>query len=88
MTSEFYNPSGTYSEGTEGNKVMSSDDYYSLEFSDDYLDSQAEAGDCLLDESGFYFRLNAPEISKLVSDGQHWLVLDKRGHLKAALHTS
>jgi hypothetical protein len=44
MTSEFYNPPGTYSEATEGNKVMSSDDYYSLEFSDDYLNSQAEAG--------------------------------------------
>jgi hypothetical protein len=56
---------------------MSSKEYYSLEFSDECLDSQVEAGDRLLDESGFYFRLDAAEVSRLVSEGQHWLVLDQ-----------
>jgi hypothetical protein len=46
---------------------MSGEEYYSLEFSDEFLDSQAEAGERLLDESGFYFRLDAVEISSGVA---------------------
>ena len=34
------------------NKLMSSEEYYAAEFSDDYLDAQADAGDYFLDESG------------------------------------
>jgi hypothetical protein len=52
------------------NKLMSSEEYYASEFSDDYLDAQADAGDYFLDESGFYFRLNSVEVSELVRDSQ------------------
>jgi len=34
---------------------MSSEEYYASEFSDDYLDAQADAGDYFLDESGLLF---------------------------------
>jgi hypothetical protein len=58
-------------------KVMSSEEYYASEFSDDYLAAQADAGDYFLNESGFQYRLNSAEISELVREGQHWLVIDK-----------
>jgi hypothetical protein len=56
---------------------MSSEEYYASEFSDDYLDGQADAGDYFLDESGFYFRLNSAEVSELVQEGEILLVHDK-----------
>jgi hypothetical protein len=58
-------------------KVMSSEEYYASEFSDDYLAAQADAGDYFLNESGFQYRLNSAEISERVREGQHWLVIDK-----------
>jgi 6-phosphogluconate dehydrogenase (decarboxylating) len=59
------------------NKLMSSEEYYASEFSDDYLDAQADAGDYFLDESGFYFLLNSAEVSELVQEGEILLVRDK-----------
>jgi hypothetical protein len=59
------------------NKLMSSEEYYASEFSDDYLDAQADAGDYFLDESGFYFRLNSVEVSELVREGGLLLLCDK-----------
>jgi len=59
------------------NKVMRSEEYYASEFSDDYLDAQADAGDFFLDESGFQYRLNSAEILELVREGHDWLVIDK-----------
>ena len=56
---------------------MSSEEYYASEFSDDYLDAQADAGDYFLDESGFYFRFNSAEVSELVQEGEILLVRDK-----------
>ena len=56
---------------------MSSEEYYASEFSDDYLDAQADAGDYFLDESGFYFGLNSAEVSELVQEGKILLVRDK-----------
>ena len=56
---------------------MSSEEYYASEFSDDYLDAQADAGDYFLGESGFYFRLNSAEVSKLVQEGKILLLRDK-----------
>jgi hypothetical protein len=53
---------------------MSSEEYYASEFSDDYLDAQADAGDYFLDESAFYFRLNSAEVSELVQEGEILLV--------------
>jgi hypothetical protein len=48
------------------------------EFSDDYLDAEADAGDYFLDESGFYFRLNSAEVSELVLEGELLLLCDKQ----------
>jgi hypothetical protein len=59
------------------NKLMSSEEYYASEFSDDYLGAHAEAGDYFLDESGFYFRLNSAEVSELVRKGELLLLGDK-----------
>jgi len=56
---------------------MSSEEYYAAEFSDDYLDAQADAGDYFLDESGFYFRLNSAEFAELVREGERLLLGDK-----------
>jgi hypothetical protein len=56
---------------------MSSEEYYASEFSDDYLDAKADAGDYFLEESGFYFRLNSAEVSKLMQEGKILLVSDK-----------
>ena len=56
---------------------MSSEEYYAAEFSDDYLNAQAGAGDYFLDESGFYFRLNSAEVSELVREGELLLLCDK-----------
>jgi hypothetical protein len=47
------------------NKLMSSEEYYASELSDDYLDAQADAGDYFLDESGFYLRLNSVKFPNL-----------------------
>jgi hypothetical protein len=55
---------------------MSSDEYYASEFSDDYLDARADAGDYFLEESGFYFRLDPAEISALVREGDCLLLVD------------
>jgi hypothetical protein len=59
------------------NKLMSSEEYYAAEFSDEYLDAQADAGDYFLDESGFYFRLNSAEVSELVREGEVLLRSDE-----------
>ena len=56
---------------------MSSEEYYTSEFTDDYLDAQADAGDYFLDESGFYFRLNSVEVSEIVWEGGLLLLCDK-----------
>ena len=55
---------------------MSSDEYYASEFSDDYLDAQADAGDYFLEKSGFYFRLDPAEVSALVLEGARLLLVD------------
>ena len=56
---------------------MSSEDYYASEFTDDYLDAQADAGDYFLDRTGFQYRLNSAEIAELVREGHNWLLIDK-----------
>ena len=58
-------------------KVMSSEEYYASELSDDYLAAQADVGDYFLNESGFQYRLNSAEISELVREGHNWLLIDK-----------
>ena len=45
---------------------MNESNYLSGEFSDDFLRAQADAGDYLLDEEGFQYRLTQDELDKLV----------------------
>ena len=59
------------------NKVMSREESYASELSNEYLDAQADAGDFFLAESGFQYRLNPAEILELVREGHHWLAIDK-----------
>jgi hypothetical protein len=56
---------------------MNSEEHYESEFSDDYLDAQADAGDCFLDEIGFQYRLTSTEILELVRQGHDWLEIEK-----------
>jgi hypothetical protein len=58
-------------------KNMNSEEYSASEFSFDYLDAQADAGDLFLDQTGFQYRLTSAEISELVREGHHWLLIDK-----------
>ena len=46
------------------------------EFTDDFLHTQADAGQNLLDEEGFAYRLAQDEIKKLALEGYSLLFID------------
>jgi hypothetical protein len=51
-------------------------DYRSDEFTDEFLHAQADAGDYLLDQEGFHYRLTQDEMKKLAIEGQALLFID------------
>ena len=55
---------------------MNEMNYLSGEFTDEFLRAQADAGDYLLDEEGFQYRLTQDEIKRLVLEGQALLFID------------
>jgi hypothetical protein len=50
--------------------------YRSTEFTDEFLHAQGEAGDYLLHEEGFQYRLTQNEMKKLALEGQSLLFID------------
>ena len=50
--------------------------YLSGEFSDEFLHTQADIGDYLLDEEGFQYRLTQDEMKRLALEGQALLFID------------
>jgi hypothetical protein len=55
---------------------MNEMNYLSGEFTDEFLRAQADAGDYLLDEEGFQYRLTQDEIKRLALEGQALLFID------------
>jgi hypothetical protein len=55
---------------------MNEMNYLSGEFTDEFLRAQADAGDYLLDQQGFQYRLTQDEIKRLVLEGQALLFID------------
>jgi hypothetical protein len=56
---------------------MNENDYLASEFSDDFLDAQADAGDYFLDEEGFQYRPTRDEMEKLALEGESLLLIDR-----------
>ena len=50
--------------------------YLSGEFTDEFLHAQADAGDHLLDEEGFQYRLTQDDMKRLALEGQALLFID------------
>ena len=50
--------------------------YLAGEFTDEFLHAQADAGDYLLDQQGFQYRLTQDEIKKLALEGHSLLFID------------
>jgi hypothetical protein len=50
--------------------------YLSGEFTDEFLQAQANAGDDLLDKQAFQFRLTQDEMKMLALEGQSLLFID------------
>ena len=55
---------------------MNEINYLSGEFSDEFLHTQADIGDYLLDEEGFQYRLTQDEMKRLALEGQALLFID------------
>jgi hypothetical protein len=55
---------------------MNEMNYLSGEFSDEFLHTQADIGDYLLDEEGFQYRLTQDEMKRLALEGQALLFID------------
>jgi hypothetical protein len=55
---------------------MNEMNYLSGEFTDEFLRAQADAGDYLLDQEGFQYRLTQDEIKRLVLEGQALIFID------------
>ena len=55
---------------------MNESNYLLGEFTNEFLDAQADAGDYLLDEEGFQYRLTQDEMQKLALEGQSLLFID------------
>jgi hypothetical protein len=47
------------------------------EFTDEFLHAQADAGDYLLDQEGFQYRLTQDEMKKLALEGHSLLFIDR-----------
>jgi len=58
------------------NKQMDESNYLAGEFTDEFLHAQADAGDYLLDEQGFQYRLTQDEMKELALEGQSLLFID------------
>jgi hypothetical protein len=56
---------------------MNESNYLTGEFSDDFLHAQADAGEYLLDEEGFRYRLTQDEMKKLALEGQSLIFIDR-----------
>jgi hypothetical protein len=56
---------------------MNENDYLASEFSDDFLDAQADAGDYFLDEEGFQYRPTRDEMEKLALEGESLFLIDR-----------
>jgi hypothetical protein len=54
---------------------MNEIEYLSGEFTDEFLDAQAQAGDNLLDEEGFQYRITQDEMKMLALEGQALLYI-------------
>jgi hypothetical protein len=55
---------------------MNEMNYLSGEFTDEFLRAQADAGDYLLDQEGFQYRLTQEEMKRLALEGQALLFID------------
>ena len=53
--------------------IITEDEYYASEFTDDFLNRQADAGDLLLEENGYSRMPNQDEIQKLAAEGEEML---------------
>jgi hypothetical protein len=51
--------------------------YLSGEFTDEFLHTQADAGDYLLDQEGFQYRPTQDEMKRLALEGQSLLFIDR-----------
>jgi hypothetical protein len=51
--------------------------YLSGEFTDEFLHTQADAGDYLLDQEGFQYRPTQEEMKRLALEGQSLLFIDR-----------
>jgi len=50
--------------------TMAEDEYYASEFTDEFLHSQADAGDCRLEENGYNCMPTQEEIQKMAAEGE------------------
>jgi hypothetical protein len=56
---------------------MNEMNYQFGEFTDEFLHAQADAGDYLLDEEGFYYRPTQAEMKRLAREGGSLLFIDR-----------
>jgi hypothetical protein len=56
---------------------MNESEYYAGEISDAELNAIADAGDCYLEESGFYLMPSKGEIRQMLYEGNTFLELDR-----------
>lgn len=56
---------------------MSEEEYFAGEFTDDFLNAQADAGEFHLDEMGFFHMPSLGEMRALAREGE--VILAKRG---------
>jgi hypothetical protein len=50
-------------------RFMTEEEYYSAEFTDEFLNTQADAGDFYLEENGYHCMRTEAEIKKMVTKG-------------------
>ena len=55
---------------------MNESNYLLGEFTNEFLDAQADAGDYFLDDEGFQYRPTQDEMQKLALEGQSLLFID------------
>jgi hypothetical protein len=65
-----------YSLVSKLNRQMDESNYLAGEFTDEFLDAQADAGDYLLDEQGFQYWPTQDEMKKLALEGESLLFID------------
>lgn len=63
------------------NHMTKEEEYYAGEFTDEFLHSQADAGDHHLQESGWSYMPSNKELERMVADGEAALII--QGWIKA-----